>query len=67
METLTHPSFLSETEYFAYSTLSLHLCLFSSFFSADINKVADVAHPMKPWDLHERWTKLITGKDTRQH
>lgn len=24
-------------------------------------QVADVAHPMKPWDLHERWTKLITG------
>lgn len=26
-------------------------------------KVADVSHPMKPWDLHERWTRLITGED----
>eukprot|EP00752_Nemacystus_decipiens_P009675 g8644.t1 len=29
-------------------------------------KVADVAHPMKPWDLHERWTKLITEEFHRQ-
>ena len=26
-------------------------------------KVADVSHPMKPWDLHERWTRLITGEN----
>lgn len=24
-----------------------------------------MAHPMKPWDLHERWTKLITGECVR--
>ncbi|CAM9427493.1 unnamed protein product [Ectocarpus fasciculatus] len=29
-------------------------------------KVADVSHPMKPWDLHERWTRLITEEFHRQ-
>ncbi|CAN0152515.1 unnamed protein product [Ascophyllum nodosum] len=29
-------------------------------------KVADVSHPMKPWELHDKWTKLITEEFHRQ-
>lgn len=39
--------------------LSLPLpCVWGGFH----RQVADVSHPMKPWHLHERWTRLITGE-----
>ncbi|CAM9470643.1 unnamed protein product, partial [Discosporangium mesarthrocarpum] len=29
-------------------------------------KVADVAHPSKPWPLHRRWSDLVTEEFFRQ-
>lgn len=45
-----------------------HVCVRPSrgLTTRSVDQVADVAHPCKPWEVHRRWSELVTEEFFKQ-